>query len=149
MKKALIALFALMLLSGCVEKESASDFTQCGIMYQVCPEGYETQFIGGQCMRCYLPNLNITFNLSDLEFYDEVDHETVATGETAPTFEWPGEDMYCVVDPSGGNHCTCDVIVYDDGTNESVNCQCWNDLVVHYECFNISNATVFKNINFD
>lgn len=55
--KTALFIIGLLLLSSCTTKES-SDFIQCGIFNQVCPNGYETQFIGGQCLRCFIRDNN-------------------------------------------------------------------------------------------
>jgi hypothetical protein len=57
-------------------------------------------------------------------------------------------DTYCYKDDSLGNHCQCDVLVYQDGHNETVNCWCWSDLLVHYRCINLTreNATLLRGV---
>ena len=58
-----ILLLSSIIIMGC-SKIDTNDYIICG-MAAVCPIGYDTQFIGGQCSRCYIPteiNYTIDFN---------------------------------------------------------------------------------------
>ena len=64
MKKILI-LGLCILLVGC--GEIPDDYVVCG-MIASCPETHKETFIGGQCMRCYIPS-NVTiepFNMTKI-----------------------------------------------------------------------------------
>ena len=59
-----------------------------------------------------------------------------------------GDDMYCYEDRGASFVEVCDYLIYPNGTNVSVSCRYYDDLVMHFECINITqkNMTVVKNV---
>jgi len=55
-------------------------------------------------------------------------------------------NKYCYVDDSKSYHCTCDVLIFPDGHNETRNCQCYDDLVLHYTCINRSGIKIIEGV---
>lgn len=68
-----ILLLSSILIMGC-SKVDTNDYVTCG-MAAVCPIGYDTAFIGGQCMRCYIPseiNYTINFNSEPINISENI-----------------------------------------------------------------------------
>ena len=76
-------------------------------------------------------------------FWNDVDEKIVA-----PKGWGFGEGEYCVPDYGAGNYAICDVIVYPNGSNETGACSYYNDLVMHYKCRDIGNATIVRGVRF-
>jgi hypothetical protein len=51
-------------------------------------------------------------------------------------------DIYCTPDWNASIHCNCDTLVFPDGHNETVNCKCYDDLVMHYRCRNLTEENI-------
>lgn len=56
------------------------------------------------------------------------------------------EDQYCFPDYGASIIETCDILTYEDGTTEKVNCKIYNDLVMHYRCVNASKVNVTRSV---
>jgi len=72
------------------------------------------------------------------------------TRKNITTFKYfhPNDNKtYCYPDNTKGNHCTCDILFYPDGHNESVNCKCYNDLLMYYTCINLTEKNMTVKIN--
>jgi len=51
----LITFYLILTALGFGWNEKKEDYIQCGYTAFKCPDGYTQEFIGGQCMRCFIP----------------------------------------------------------------------------------------------
>ena len=89
------------------------------------------------CAKTYY-KINTTFTLNN-----NTNKTIYSLNKTLYPFE---KGNYCEPDYEAGNYKVCDIIVYSNGTNETGGCTYYNDLVMHWKCRDIGNATVIKNI---
>lgn len=75
-------------------------------------------------------------------FYQKVDMNTSKGYDP-----FSDNNTYCYPDNSKSNICRCDILTFPDGHNETKNCHCVNDLVMHYTCINTSNVTITKGVD--
>lgn len=58
------------------------------------------------------------------------------------TTKFDYNNIYCYPDNTKSQECKCKVLIYQNGTNKTLSCNCYNDLVMHYTCINITKENV-------
>jgi hypothetical protein len=102
----------------------------------------------------YYPEMNATENATRLNINNMIEevgqNRSLFRAENISVYprNLTHSDMYCYDNTSTPDDCTCDLLIYPDGHNESRDCWCYNDLIIHYTCINITkeNITVIRDV---
>ena len=105
------------------------------------------------CINCaptMVPEIEYCFDKLEDTFVLNTSFFTNESQNIVPTSSFlenmGNEDMYCYPDSSLSISKKCDVIEFENGTRMEVNCWIVDDLVMYYNCINVSEANVTKGV---